>query len=405
MDMSNFTRAEIIDQINKLRAEIRTTKGSPTPNQQILTSLENELREWNDALALASPSPAQHHTVQADYTLMMRQQSLRDAMRDVPTFEPGTDVNRFITNINKIYAIHVRPDISNYPGLEGEFVRLAQQKLDPAIIQQMQDSKQNIATFDNLKTYLMAYHGSQMSTFQHLSRAWDLQRRDGERLTDFAGRLETTILEAATHIKEKFKTSNNGADITADGVFSLMGAMLMSEKVKAWTPNIYPHLVRNMDTHYTAVGIANDAQRYLDRGIKTDQTTDTENAFYSHNSVPKTSHDDSTKEPGYEDLKQQIDSLTKKINGMHYHPTHSRYQTPSNKNQRGGQNNSRGSNKNSKPIPVCLRYLNGRPCNFSPCRYRHPNRAHAANTVPVCEDNQPTFPHSEQDFFQGPDEM
>ena len=47
----------------------------------------------------------------------------------------------------------------------------------------------------------------------------------------------------------------------------------MSEKIKAWAPNIYPHLVKTMDRHYSAGGIASDAQRYLDRGIKTDITT------------------------------------------------------------------------------------------------------------------------------------
>lgn len=44
----------------------------------------------------------------------------------------------------------------------------------------------------------------------------------------------------------------------------------MSEKVKAWTPNIYPHLVKTMDRHYTAGGIASDVQRNLERDIKTD---------------------------------------------------------------------------------------------------------------------------------------
>ena len=63
--------------------------------------------------------------------------------------------------------------------------------------------------------------------------------------------------------------------MTAETAFSLMGAMLMSEKIKAWAPNIYPHLVKTMDRHYSAGGIASDAQRYLDRGIKMDITTTT----------------------------------------------------------------------------------------------------------------------------------
>ena len=51
-------------------------------------------------------------------------------------------------------------------------------------------------------------------------------------------------------------------------VFSIIGAMLMSEKVKDWNPNIYPHLVKTMDGHYTTIGIAYEAQQYVDRGEK-----------------------------------------------------------------------------------------------------------------------------------------
>ena len=48
----------------------------------------------------------------------------------------------------------------------------------------------------------------------------------------------------------------------------------MSEKIKARTLNIYSHLMKTMNNHYTAGGIASEAQRYLDRGVKTDDTTE-----------------------------------------------------------------------------------------------------------------------------------
>ena len=98
-----------------------------------------------------------------------------------------------------------------------------------------------------------------MTNFQYLSRAWDLQRRDGEKLTDFAGRLENTTREAAVHIKNKYKKDNKVV-LTVDMFFSIMSSMLMSEKVKDWNPNIYPHLVKTMDSHYTAIGITCEAQ-------------------------------------------------------------------------------------------------------------------------------------------------
>ena len=56
-----------------------------------------------------------------------------------------------------------------------------------------------------------------MKNFQHLSRAWDLQRWGAEKLTDFAGRLENTIREAAVHIKNKYKKDNK-VDMTVDMV-------------------------------------------------------------------------------------------------------------------------------------------------------------------------------------------
>ena len=127
--------------------------------------------------------------------------------------------------------IHVIPEFATYPSLEKEFVKAAQDLLDQGIFQQMVDSKQDTSTLEKLKTYLIGTHGSQMTNFQHLSRTWDLQRRDGEKLMDFAGRLENTIREATVHIKNKYKKGNK-VDLTVDMIFSVMGAMLMSKKVK-----------------------------------------------------------------------------------------------------------------------------------------------------------------------------
>ena len=166
-------------------------------------------------------------------------------------------------------------------------MKITKRLLDRGIFQQMVDSQQEISNFEQLKSYLIATHGNQMSNFQHLSRAWDLQRRDGEKLTDFARRLENTLREATVHIKNKFKKDNT-KELTVDTTISLVGAMLMSEKIKTWTPNIYPHLVKTMDNDYTADGIASAAQRYLDRGVKTDNTTDYKAiAYYNQPQRPK----------------------------------------------------------------------------------------------------------------------
>ena len=63
--------------------------------------------------------------------------------------------------------------------------------------------------------------------------------------------------EATVQIKAKFKAVNRKAEMTIDTIFfSIMVAMLMSEKVKTWTPTVYPHLLKSIDRHYSAVGIS-----------------------------------------------------------------------------------------------------------------------------------------------------
>ena len=275
-----LSRSEILELIKQQKAAILQTKidMEPADNLQaqlIISELKKDLHEL--LTALQTTAHDRSHTLQqhtTNYELLLRQQSLRDATKSIRTFEPGSDVNRFITDLNKAYTIHVKPELREYPAMEKEFVKLAKQLLNEGIFQQMEDSRQPTSTFEELKAYLISTHGSQMTNFQYLSRAWDLQRYEGEKLTDFAGRLENTIREATVHITAKFKSDRQNAEMTAETAFSLMGAMLMSEKIKAWTPNIYPHLVKTMDRHYSAGGIASDAQRYLDRGIKTDITTD-----------------------------------------------------------------------------------------------------------------------------------
>ena len=108
----------------------------------------------------------------------MQQQSLQDTMKK-KTFYPGNDVNQFVIALNKAYMIHIIPELATYPSLE-EFIKAAQDLLDQGIFQQMVDSKQDTSTFKKLKTYLIGTHSSQMTNFQHLSQAWDLQRWDGE---------------------------------------------------------------------------------------------------------------------------------------------------------------------------------------------------------------------------------
>ena len=335
-----------------------------------------------NSAAITTPSIAQKSA--HNYDLAMRQQSLRDAMKQKKTFYPGNDVNQFITALNKAYMIHVIPELATYPSLEEEFVKAAQGLPDQGIFQQMVDSKQDTSTFEKQKTYLIGTHGSQMTNFQHLSRAWDLQRRDGEKLTDFAGRLENTIREAAVHIKNKYKDKK--VDLTVDMVFS----MLMSEKVKDWNPNIYPHFVKIMDSHYTAIGIACKTLQYVDRGVKMDSMTSHDTAYYARR-PQRSSRINRRTEP-----KQPLRSNNQ--------PTHSQ-QSSSSKHDRNYYQTHRMHNHNTEPA-ICRNYIRGVACfNRRNCPYRHPPPTQAQAHVAATDEDTPSTDIEEQDFRYEQDEM
>lgn len=81
------------------------------------------------------------------------------------------------------------------------------------------------------------------------------------KLTDFAAPLENTVQEAAVHIKASFKKENRNEEILS---FCLMGI-----KSKPFNNRLF----KTIDNHYSARHGVNDAQYYLDQGIKTDTTT------------------------------------------------------------------------------------------------------------------------------------
>ena len=94
-----------------------------------------------------------------------------------------------------------------------------------------------------------------------------LQRQDGEKLTDFAGRLENTIREAAVHINNKYKKDK--VDLTRYG-FLNHGRNADERESQRLEPEHNHHQVKTIDSHYTAIGIACEAQQYVDRGLKMD---------------------------------------------------------------------------------------------------------------------------------------
>lgn len=77
--------------------------------------------------------------------------------------------------------------------MEDEFIKIPKQLLNEGIFQQIENLQHD--TDKQRKAYFTATHNIQMTNFQHLSRTWDLQRQDGEKLTEFAcdSKTQTTV--------------------------------------------------------------------------------------------------------------------------------------------------------------------------------------------------------------------
>ena len=161
----------------------------------------------------------------------------------------------------------------------------------------------------------------------------------------------------------------------------------MSEKVKDWNPNIYPHLVKTMDGHSIAIGITWKAQQYVDRGVKIDSTTSHDTAYYARR-PQQSSRINRRTEP-----KQPPRSNNQ--------PTHSQ-KSSSSKHGRDYYKMRRIHNCNTEPA-IWRNYTGSVACfNRRNCPYRHPPaQAHVAAT----DEGTPNTDIEEQDFRYEQDEM
>ena len=158
-------------------------------------------------------------------------------------------------------------------------------------------------------------------------------------------------------------------------VFSIMGAMLMSEKVKDWNLNIYPHRIKTMNSHYTAIGIACEAQQYVDRGVKIDSMTSHDTAYYARRPQQSSQINRRTepKQPPRSNNRPthfQQSSYSK--HGRDYHQTH------------------RMHNRNTEPA-IFRNYTRGVTCfNRRNCPYRHPPPTQAQIHVAATDEDTPS---------------
>ena len=357
-DYSIFSRAELMQVLfhkeTELNKQLVKTEPADGPGKKSLADikkrLENEIKAIEAKLketvpqapvaapATATPAGDQTLTLANDQALMKSMQeqatvqNLLDVIRNVPKMVIGDSMERFVADMDQIYAVEVKDQVTGLPKLEDEFVRATKRLLINTMFSQMDKSTEDTSTWESLKKYLITNHGSKITMFQHLTRLWNLEPKSEEKLTDFAAKLEDQVHTAATHIKKLFTkkhTKPNEADVemTADDVFKLVGAMLTSIQVKKNHEDIFRSMIKKMDTHWTASSLAADAQDYIDRLDSNSNITKTgaEVSFLAKSkqvkssdqkkpSGKKSTEDESTK--AFKELQKQIEAIPKAIQSL-----------------------------------------------------------------------------------------
>ena len=362
---SIFTRAELIGMLKENNAELTklqaTEEVKPDPiNKQMiakLTTKDNELRTAiSSSQATTSPASSSHQ----DYKFIQLANSMSSAMKDIKRLEPGVPSENFIASLRNVYELLVKPDVTNHPRLETEFLKQARLRMAETYNTQLLNSGTQVSTFEEFQSYIAKTHGSQLTNYQLLSRAWDLELGQSESLTDFATKLELRMRDAAQQIEARFvaekkSATNPNPTMTSETVFQLVGGMLMSEKIKQRSPKIFSHLVRTMDKHYSASTIAHEAKLYEERLGDQGDSILAANNFFAHKSK-KRNQKPKSKAPK-PSLPTSGNKLTK---------------------EKFDQFKTQGKD--------CNNAKNGKPCYYKPCPFRHAN-GHVANLAYVTENS------------------
>ena len=447
-DYSFLTRPELIQLLlhnkTELNKQLIKTEPADAPGKKSLTdikkrleteikAIEAKLKESIATVTTPAAAPTAGNSTLAlsnDEALMKSMQeqatvqNLLDVIRNVPKMVVGDSMERFVADMDQIYEVEVKDQVTDLPKLEDEFVRATKRLLINTMFSQMNKSGEDTSTWKLLKKYLITNHGSKITMFQHLTRLWNLEPKAEEKLTDFAAKLEDQIHTASLHIKKLFTKNHTRAnqaavEMSADDVFKLVGAMLASIQVRKNHEDIFRSMIKKMDTHWSASSLAADAQDYIDRLGATDNITKTgaevsflaKSKTFKSSDQKKTLEDESSK--AIKELQKQNEAIHQAIKSL----------TLTNMSSKTGGRSGLGDSKyndarsrvnSSKPRheQICFKFNYGK-CKGKTCpdgrRHVEDHVAHAAvdEVIEEAEVEAEVDPYNDQfldSLFQhGPD--
>ena len=334
-----FTRAELMDllKFNETELNKEMVKAEPSEETEIKAAgemkalLETKITKIKAALKatmivsvpsqpVAETPPAAAPIYDQQMVKTMKEtatvQNLLDVIRAVPKLNVGDSIERFVSELDQIFKVEVQPQLGEISSLENEFVRAAKRLLTFSMYEQMDKSSgTDTDSWNGMKKYLIENHGSKITMFQHLNRLWRLEPKPEEKLTDYGARVEESIHKASLHIMKKFGKDHAPKDMTAEDVFKLIGAMLVSLQVQKEHEFIYRAMIKTMDKHWTAGELLADAQDYVDRLGSNQNATKTgvEVAFHSNANRNKSSHQKKPSQKSFDESTKILKDIQKKI--------------------------------------------------------------------------------------------
>jgi len=197
---------------------------------------------------------------------------------NVPTLQPPLDVSIFIQRLENCYNLYVK----QFPALEPYFVQQAKGHLSMDILETINAAEDKTDTFEELQLYLKKNFGSRETPFQLLGSLMDMDIKEGEKLQEFAGRLERKTATVVTQINAKFKnqeSNNDDSPMNASDCFNLFSSMLFYDHLRKKRPACFNLMVKDVDNCWRPSDLGSMAATLVDRMDIPDQSQVANHAF------------------------------------------------------------------------------------------------------------------------------
>ena len=270
----------------------------------------------------------------------------------VMKFQPGADVNIFISQLENGYKLCVTPKNK----LEHSFVKLAVNKLCSEYSNSFLTSNAEISTFAAFKKYLKDNYSTRETVFQVLAHMWDIERKPNEDIHSLGVRYQEKAADISTRItamyEEKVKSeATPDKKMSAADFCMLVGAMQLFQHIRSKEPDTYRLLIRECDDCFTPADLSRKAKLYADRLDKSDPIAHGET--YAARNQPSSSRTSSRS--NYDSLCYEYRDHGKCKRGEECPYLHDpRRKKPANDNEprksnRGGRYRRHGSKSNKNP--------------------------------------------------------